>query len=74
MDDLDWAAITGEPSAGLLLGSPQEDESLRLPAIKPKYWWQEGYVSDADDGVGKCLLVLWLLMHADTNRLSSKHF
>ena len=51
MDDpLDWDAITGEPWEGLLTGS---DESLQLPAVKPKYWWQAGYVSDAEEDVGE---------------------
>ncbi|XP_043240948.1 transcriptional regulatory protein AlgP-like [Amphibalanus amphitrite] len=55
MDDLDWAAITGEPSEPLLRGSLLDD-SLQLPPVKPKYWWQAGYVSDND-----------VVIHSDTD-------
>ena len=50
MDDpLDWEAITGETFDPLLPNSLLDD-SLQLPAVKPKYWWQAGYVSDDDVG------------------------
>ena len=69
MDDpLDWDHITGEPWDALLPTSPTDD-SLNLPAVRPKYWWQAGYVSD--DDVGKSLATYFLLFNMFWQRLSS---